>query len=198
MSDIFGASARLVRRRLGHRRATSGMVGEDVWTPGTAGDALRYMDDPAQDGASLDYYADYCVGSVDVHYSSGIANLAFYAAVQGRHAPARQDEHVRCTGIGIEKAAPHLLQGQRGPLHGQHHLRARRRRTRSRPPQQLGYDAADRGRGDQRVEGRGRGRAGALRRPTPPMEKDVPSRASPARGRARCTTPSRCPRAPRT
>ena len=33
------------------------MVGEDIWTPGTAGDALRYMDDPAKDGASLDYYA---------------------------------------------------------------------------------------------------------------------------------------------
>ena len=39
--------------------------------------ALRYMNDPPQDGASIDNAADYYDG-LDVHYSSGVYNKAFY------------------------------------------------------------------------------------------------------------------------
>ena len=52
------------------------MIGETIWTPGTAGDALRYMYDPKKDGGSLDYASDF-TSSTDVHYTSGIPNLAF-------------------------------------------------------------------------------------------------------------------------
>ena len=41
------------------------------------GEALRYMYDPPLDGASIDHADDYYTG-MDVHYSSGIFNKAFY------------------------------------------------------------------------------------------------------------------------
>jgi Zn-dependent metalloprotease len=61
-------------------------VGEDITTPGTAGDALRYMNDPIADGSSYDYYPTRYTGSGDyggVHLNSGIANLAFKLMVTG-------------------------------------------------------------------------------------------------------------------
>jgi len=101
-SDIFGN----VIEYFGAGKVVSDntwKVGEDIYTPDTAGDALRYMNDPAKDGDSLDYYPDY-TSSVDVHYSSGIANLAFYLLSQGGTHP-RSKTTVSVTGIGIEKAA---------------------------------------------------------------------------------------------
>jgi vibriolysin len=60
-------------------------VGEDITTPATAGDALRYMNDPAA-GGDYDYYPTRYTGTADyggVHSNSGIANLAFYLMVKG-------------------------------------------------------------------------------------------------------------------
>ncbi|WP_224243141.1 M4 family metallopeptidase [Hyalangium gracile] len=76
-------------------------VGEDIWTPGTAGDALRYMDDPAKDGVSLDFYGDYA--GQDVHYSSGISNLVFALLSKGGTHP-RGKTSVSVAAIGPEKA----------------------------------------------------------------------------------------------
>jgi Zn-dependent metalloprotease len=61
-------------------------VGEDITTPATAGDALRYMNDPIADGSSYDYYPTRYTGTGDdggVHINSGIANLAFKLMVTG-------------------------------------------------------------------------------------------------------------------
>ncbi len=77
-------------------------IGEDIWTPGTAGDALRYMDDPAKDGVSLDFYGDYSSG-VDVHYSSGISNLVFSMLSKGGTHPRGKSTNV-VAAIGPEKA----------------------------------------------------------------------------------------------
>ncbi|MFE8605232.1 M4 family metallopeptidase [Archangium violaceum] len=77
-------------------------IGEDIWTPGTAGDALRYMDDPARDGVSLDFYGDYSAG-VDVHYSSGISNLVFSLLSKGGVHPRGKSTNV-VPAIGPEKA----------------------------------------------------------------------------------------------
>ncbi|MFY0526107.1 M4 family metallopeptidase [Archangium gephyra] len=77
-------------------------IGEDIWTPGTAGDALRYMDDPAKDGVSLDFYGDYSAG-VDVHYSSGISNLVFSLLTKGGTHPRGKSANV-VPAIGPEKA----------------------------------------------------------------------------------------------
>ena len=41
------------------------------------GKALRYMEDPARDGRSIGSALDYRSG-MDVHYSSGVFNRAFY------------------------------------------------------------------------------------------------------------------------
>jgi len=50
------------------------MVGEQIFK-GTG--ALRYMDDPTQDGRSIGHASDF-TSSMDVHHSSGVYNKAFY------------------------------------------------------------------------------------------------------------------------
>ncbi|WP_445356240.1 M4 family metallopeptidase [Microbulbifer sp. EKSA008] len=50
------------------------MVGADIYK---ADGALRYMDDPTKDGRSIGHASDYYSG-MDVHYSSGVFNRAFY------------------------------------------------------------------------------------------------------------------------
>ncbi|MDI3284449.1 M4 family metallopeptidase [Polyangium sp. 15x6] len=83
MSDIFGAAVEAARD--GAVSGNTWKIGEECWTPGTAGDALRYMNDPAIAG-DYDYYPTRYTGSQDnggVHWNSGIANLAFYLAVAG-------------------------------------------------------------------------------------------------------------------
>ena len=50
------------------------MVGAEIFK---ANGALRYMNNPPQDGASIDNAANYFDG-LDVHYSSGVYNKAFY------------------------------------------------------------------------------------------------------------------------
>jgi vibriolysin len=77
-------------------------VGEDIWTPGVSGDALRYMDDPAKDNISLDFYGDYYAG-VDVHYSSGISNLVFSLMAKGGTHPRGKTSNV-VPAIGAQKA----------------------------------------------------------------------------------------------
>ncbi|MGW1071896.1 M4 family metallopeptidase [Streptomyces sp. NPDC002537] len=57
------------------------LIGEQININGN-GTPLRYMDQPSKDGSSLDYWsAD--AGTVDVHYSSGIANHFFYLLSEG-------------------------------------------------------------------------------------------------------------------
>ena len=82
-------------------------IGEDIFTPGTAGDALRYMDDPTADGSSYDYYPTRYTGTLDnggVHWNSGIANLAFYLLVTGGTHPSGSTT-VNVPAIGMDKAA---------------------------------------------------------------------------------------------
>ena len=50
------------------------MVGHDIFK-GTG--ALRYMNDPTKDGRSIDHASKF-TSSMDVHYSSGVYNKAFY------------------------------------------------------------------------------------------------------------------------
>jgi Zn-dependent metalloprotease len=104
MSDIFGNVCEWHRDNAGNvtgpTSANTWMVGEDIWL---AAPALRFMDDPARDGTSLDFYSS-TAGNVDVHYSSGIANLAFYLLAHGGTHPRGKSTTV-VTGIGIYDAA---------------------------------------------------------------------------------------------
>lgn len=99
-SDVFGA---MVERSVLGESTDTWLVGEDAWTPGTSGDALRYMNDPADDGYSYDYYTS-SIGSVDVHYGSGVPNLVFYLMAKGGTHP-RGKSTVSVTGIGADDAA---------------------------------------------------------------------------------------------
>lgn len=100
VSDVFGA---MVERYALGASTDNYRMGEDTWTPATAGDALRYMADPAADGVSYDYYTS-SIGSVDVHYGSGVPNLVFYLMAEGGTHP-RGKSTVAVTGIGAADAA---------------------------------------------------------------------------------------------
>ncbi|MCE9668087.1 M4 family metallopeptidase [Myxococcus stipitatus] len=100
IADIFGNVCESFRE--GAVTSKTWMVGEDVWSPAIPGDALRYMNDPRQDGVSIDHYLDYNTG-MDVHFSSGIPNLAFHLLVQGGTHP-RGRSTVSVPGIGLPKA----------------------------------------------------------------------------------------------
>ncbi|PTL81461.1 M4 family metallopeptidase [Vitiosangium sp. GDMCC 1.1324] len=102
MSDIFGAYCESYASGTWATTDAVFMVGDDIWTPATPGDALRYMYDPAKDGASLDFWTS-SAGSKDVHYSSGIANLAFTLLSKGGTHPRGKSTTV-VTGIGVQKA----------------------------------------------------------------------------------------------
>jgi hypothetical protein len=106
MSDIFAAVCESWTRSWS-TDADVWKIGEDIWTPGTAGDALRYMANPTQDGSSKDYYPTRYVGTSDnggVHWNSGIANLAFKLLATGGTHP-RGVSTVNVTGVGVEVAA---------------------------------------------------------------------------------------------
>jgi Zn-dependent metalloprotease len=89
-SDIMGNSCEAYTENAGTPNANTWKVGEDIYTPGTSGDALRYMNNPTQDGYSKDYYPERITGTADnggVHGNSGIANLAYYLMVMGGSHP---------------------------------------------------------------------------------------------------------------
>jgi Zn-dependent metalloprotease len=113
LSDILGESADYF-----FKGSTDWKIGEEVFTPGSAGDALRYMNSPSLDDpqvsnggmcnyvSSRDYYPDRYLGSCDyggVHLNSGIANLAFYLMSAGGSHPLGKTS-VSVPAIGIEQA----------------------------------------------------------------------------------------------
>lgn len=102
-SDIMGVSAEAYKNGTTN---VAWLLGDGAYTPGTSGDALRYMDNPTQDGSSKDYYPERYTGSQDnggVHWNSGIANLAYSLLVDGGTHP-RNKTTVQVPGIGVAKA----------------------------------------------------------------------------------------------
>jgi hypothetical protein len=84
MSDIFGACVDRIEGEATFN--DTWLIGEDIYTPSIANDALRYMANPTTAIHNKDYYPERYVGSSDnggVHWNSGIANLAFVLMVQG-------------------------------------------------------------------------------------------------------------------
>ncbi|WP_053981471.1 M4 family metallopeptidase [Marinagarivorans algicola] len=109
MSDILGASADAYKR---NSSQPIWKIGAGSYTPGIAGDGLRYMNNPTQDGYSTDYYPERIPfvsnpnSSNDqggVHGNSGIANLAYVLLVDGGKHP-RKKTNVTVPGIGLAKA----------------------------------------------------------------------------------------------
>ncbi len=80
MSDIFGT---LVEYHFTNN--PDWQVGEDIYTPGVAGDALRSMEDPTLSG-DPDHYSKRYTGTGDyggVHINSGISNKAAFLLANG-------------------------------------------------------------------------------------------------------------------
>ncbi|NOK16566.1 M4 family metallopeptidase [Corallococcus carmarthensis] len=103
LSDVFAATCTSWASGTWSTAAATWQIGETAWTPSTPGDALRYMNDPALDGGSLDYYPQYTAGT-DVHYGSGIPNLAFKLLSTGGLHP-RGKSTVNVPAIGVQAAA---------------------------------------------------------------------------------------------
>jgi zinc metalloprotease ZmpA len=92
------------------------LIGEEVFLANVSGSpsqrALRYMFNPSRDGRSPNcYYGG--IGNLDVHYSSGVANLFFYLLAEGtgartysgvNHTPAKTCNGSVFAGIGRAKA----------------------------------------------------------------------------------------------
>ena len=142
MSDIFGNTCELYKdgnnaaaTTLGAPSADTWKVGEDVLAP-----YLRLMSDPVADGSSLDFWTS-SAGGVDVHYSSGISNLAFYMLSQGGTHPQGKSS-VNVTGIGINKAAQIFYRANRDKLGASSNFAAAKTATEA-AASELGYTAAE-------------------------------------------------------
>ncbi|GAB3389861.1 M4 family metallopeptidase [Lysobacter fragariae] len=92
------------------------LIGEEVFVANVSGSAsqraLRYMFNPSADHASPNCYYN-GIGSLDVHYSSGVANLFFYLLAEGtgaktysgvNHTPKPTCNRTAFAGIGRAKA----------------------------------------------------------------------------------------------
>ncbi|MFM7203784.1 MAG: M4 family metallopeptidase [Myxococcota bacterium] len=109
LADVFGTLAEIYTYGASSSKSDY-MIGEDVYTPSTSGDALRYMDNPhkaANYGFTADddpcHYSERYTGTSDnggVHINSGILNRAFYLLSKG----GSQHTGGSMTGIGADKA----------------------------------------------------------------------------------------------
>jgi vibriolysin len=131
LSDVFGAAVEAWAD--GAVSADTWKIGEDIYTPGIADDALRYMNNPTTDGYSYDYYPERYTGTNDnggVHWNSGISNLAFYLLSQGGSHPRGKTSNV-VPGIGITKAADIFYRAQTTYLTSSDNFQAMRNATAS-------------------------------------------------------------------
>jgi vibriolysin len=139
MSDIFGAfvEAWTDGGKTGTLAvsANTWLVGEKVIAP-----ALRWMCDPQQDGQSADHWTS-SVGNLDVHYSSGVGNLAFCLLSQGGKHPRGLNSTVNVPGIGMDKAIRIFYKANVDILTSSSNYAAFRTATETAATQ-LGYDQA--------------------------------------------------------
>ena len=137
-SDIFGAfvEAYVDGGRTGTLQVSNDtwLVGEDILPP-----ALRYMCDPFADGVSRDVWSSN-LGGVDVHYSSGPANLAFCLLSRGGTHP-RGKTTVPVPAIGMDKAIRIWYKAQVDILTSNSNYAAARTAM-QQAASQLGYDQA--------------------------------------------------------
>ncbi|RYZ46753.1 MAG: peptidase M4 [Myxococcaceae bacterium] len=139
LSDIFAATCGSWASGTWSTSTSVWHIGEQVMTPNTPGDALRYMDDPALDGASVDHYAQLSPGT-PVHYGSGVPNLAFKLLATGGVHP-RGKSTVNVPAIGVEAAAHIFYHANRNLFVANTNLDAAKTATRY-SAQLLGYSTA--------------------------------------------------------
>ena len=105
-SDILGT---LVEFYAGNTSDTPDyLIGEEIFAANVSGSAnqrgLRYMFKPSLDGRSPNCYSS-GLGNLDVHYSSGVANLSFYLLAEGTGAKTYSGvDHTPATCNGAQLA----------------------------------------------------------------------------------------------
>ncbi len=86
ISDIFGTMVEYYSNNASDR--PDYLIGEEIYMNNAAGTkAIRYMFKPSLDGSSPDCYSS-SLGNLDVHYSSGVANHAYYLMAEGAAVPS--------------------------------------------------------------------------------------------------------------
>lgn len=103
-SDIFGVTVDFYARPA----QGSFTVGDQSYTPNTAGDGLRFMQNPNAAGDPDTYQGTYWyTGTGDnggVHYNSGVQNFWYYLLCQGGSGTNDKGFAYNVTGIGMNKA----------------------------------------------------------------------------------------------
>jgi len=107
--DIFAVMVNIYN--FGETANVSWWIGEDVWTPGVAGDAIRMLDNPhlapnSYTTTDPDHVSEMYNGTADnggVHVNCGIPNKVFYLATKG--GIHHLHPNITLSGIGIEKTA---------------------------------------------------------------------------------------------
>ena len=138
MSDIFGA---FVEAWVDGGKTGTLAISADTWKVGEdiISGGIRNMCDPASDGSSKDYWTS-TVGSVDVHYSSGIGNLEFCLLSRGGMHP-RGKSTVNVPAIGMDKAIRIYYKSNTDILTSSAQY-SNLRTAMEQAAQQLGYDTA--------------------------------------------------------
>jgi len=103
-SDIFGSMVEFYANSAAD--APDYLIGEKIFTNGSF---IRSMNNPNADGLSPNCYSS-TLGTLDVHYSSGVANHFFYLLAEGTSPASQLPASTTCnssalTGIGRDAAA---------------------------------------------------------------------------------------------
>ncbi len=138
LSDIFGT---FVEAWVDGGKTGALAISSDTWLLGedVIAGGLRYMCDPAKDGVSADLWTA-SVGNIDVHYSSGIGNLAFCLLTRGGTHP-RGKTTTNVPAIGMDKAIRLFYKAQVDILTSSSKYAALRTAL-EQAATSLGYDAA--------------------------------------------------------
>lgn len=105
ISDIFGTAIEFYATPA----KANWLIGEECYTPGTGGDALRYMNNPNAGNQPDTYEGTYWGDPTSghdygyVHTNSGVLNYAFYLMTAGGSGTNDNGDPFNITGIGLTK-----------------------------------------------------------------------------------------------
>ncbi|MBI2381396.1 MAG: M4 family metallopeptidase [Gammaproteobacteria bacterium] len=94
-SDIFGTLVEWFANN--SNDAPDYLIGEELYIKGGA---MRYMHNPSLDGRSANCWSS-TVGSLDVHYSSGVGNHFFYLLAEGSNPAGGLPQSPTCNGSSV-------------------------------------------------------------------------------------------------
>jgi vibriolysin len=123
LSDIFAAIADRWRNE---QNGCTTNCDSGVWTVfESINRILRYLNNPASDGVSEDFYLDlYDKSGASAHYAGGISNLAYYLLVNGGYHPrGKTSNHVNGIGMNAARQVVHDAYPYLSSSAGFHELR---------------------------------------------------------------------------